>query len=313
MISSIFGKRKPVNFILIAVYLFLYGIISQYPVFTAGVSFSAIALHILMLILLFFTVFGVDLLDRTYHLSAKNAYVMLLFTLMLTLFSKIFTDETIVLAHLFILLAFRRLLGLSHETNVKQKLFDAALWISVATLFYSWAVLYFLILYMAILLYAPRNYKNWLIPPVAATAVLLLCYTYFLWFENAPDFLSVFQFNIRWPYVTYRPDNYFLPFAIVAVMSCIAAFAYGIRAVRKRTLTQATGFLLIVALLVGISMVLFFGNGEKTTLIFMLFPLSVLFANYLVRIRRKWIRESLLWLLLLAPAALLILQFSAKR
>jgi len=313
MISNIFGKRKPVNYILIATYLFLYVMAGRYFLSDTALSLPAIASTAWIFTLLMVTAFGTDLLDSRHSLSGKNAYVMFLFATSLGLFPKMLTSENIVIAHIFILMAINRLFGLSNETNTKQKIFDAALWTTVAALFYSWAVLYFTVVYMAIVLYTPKKYKNWSIPLIAVMAMLILRYTYFLWLENDSGILDVFQFTIQWEYLTYSPSNYFLPFVFLAVMGFIATFTYGIRAVKKRAMQQSKGFLIITSLLIGTSMVLFFGDEHKTSLLFIMFPVSVLFANYLNRIKKKWIKESFLWLFLLAPLAILMLQFAAVR
>lgn len=313
MISSIFDKRKPVNIIIIVIYLLLYVTISRYLLWHTEVSLATVLSDLRVAAMLLFTLFWVDFIDRKNSLSRNNTYVLLLFSLSFMLFPQLFADEVILLTHIFMLLAIRRILSLNSGSNVKQKIFDAALWISIAALLYSWAAVYFITLYMAIILYTKRSYKNWGVPGFAVLAVLILRYTWFIWFENGTwsSFHTLFTFKIQSAYLTYNPTNYFIPFVFLTFMGFIATFSYGIRAVKKRTLKQATGFLIIIALLTGVGMVLFFGNTHKTTLLFTVFPFSVLFANYLVRRKKKWIRELLLWIFLLAPIAILMLQLTA--
>ena len=312
MISSIFNKRKPAGFIIVIVYLFFYMSLCQYLLFDQEISFFSIASNLGMLLLLSATVFGVDLLNSSYNLSGKNAYIMLLFALSVSLFPQLLMAKNIVLSNIFVLLAMNRLLGLGNELMANRKIFEAALWISAAVLFYPWTILYFIMIYMAVVLYTPRNYKNWIIPLIAVAAVLMLRYTYFLWLENSSGFLSIFQFKIQWGYLRYSPSNYFLAFVFLTVIGFLGAIAYGVRAVKKRTLKQSTGFLIIISLLIGLSMVLFFGDPDKTVVIFMIFPLLVLFSNYLERLKKRWVREGFFWLFLMVLAVVLLLQFSAK-
>ena len=313
MISNIFGKTKPINFIIIIGYLILYFVISAYLLSPATVSLVTIALNFWTLTLLVFTVFLINFMDRKNSLSKNNTYVILLFALCLSLFPQIFIANTILLAHIFVLLAIRSLLSLREHILVKQKLFDASFWICIAVLFYSWAVLYFVMIYIAVMLYTSRTYKNWLIPLLAAMAVLLLRYTYFLWFEADRDFLSIFQFKIQWPGLKYSATNYFLPFVFLAFMSLVSIVAYIINTVKKRIKRQLTSFLIIVALITGICTVLLFGNEEETTLIFILFPISVLVTNYVERIKKPWIKESFFWVFLLLPVVFLFLRLSSVR
>ena len=65
----------------------------------------------------------------------------------------------------------------------------------------------------------------------------------------------------------------------------------------------------IAALILGIGMALFFGNENEATFIFIIFPVSVLVTNVLEYMKRKRLKEILLWLFLLMPIIFLTLQY----
>ena len=308
MISSIFGKTKPINFIILAAYLFLYLVLSQYLLFRSEITFSAFALSFWIFVLLVFTIFLIDFISRKNNLSGNNAYSILLFTVWIPLFPQIFKDPNIISAHIFILLAIRRLLHLRDGSAVKQKIFDASLFAAVATLFFPWAILYFILVYSAIVFYAPGDYRHWLIPFIAVLTILILRYTYFLWFGNTADFLGEYQFEIQWKNLAYLPENYFLPFAFLSVTGIVSIAAYTVNVIRKRAKKQTAFYVIITALILGISTALFFGNENQTNFIFIIFPISVLTTHFLERIKKKRLKEILLWLFLLIPVIFLIAQ-----
>lgn len=306
MISSIFNKTKPINFIVIAAYLFVYVLISHYAVFHATASFHTIASALLILALLMSTVFLINVVSKQNQLSENNAYPILLFALCLSLFPQVFTAKNTILAHIFVLLSSGRLLSLKDRPATKQKIFEASFWICIASLFYSWAVLYLVLVYTAIVLYDSRNYKNWLIPLTAILAVGTLRYTYFLWFEEGKDLAQLFSFNIQLQQLEFT--QYFSPFLFLCLISLLALFSYGTNAIKKRVHKQFSDLLMVIALFIGLGMALFCkGNEEETSVLFMLFPVSVLFSHYLERLKKKWIKESFLWLLLLMPVVFLLL------
>jgi Family of unknown function (DUF6427) len=311
MISSIFGKTKPINFILLAIYVSLYFIITQYQAFHKEDFFLNLILNSWMLAVLIFTVFLVDFIAKKNNLSKNNAYITLLFVLFLSAFPELFVVKNAILAHIFVLLSVRKLLSLKTPSLVKQKIFDASFWICIAALFYSWAILYSILIYAAIVRYTAKNYKNWLIPFIAAAAVLILRYTYFLWFEQPTDFFKIIPFEIPQHPITYSYTHDVLSLIFLVLISSLAMISHRIYTRKKRTQQQSVFSLMLIAWLLGINATLFLGDEEKTTLIFMLFPTSVMVAQYLERIKKKWVKETFFWIFLLIPMVFLALRFTS--
>src|SRR5690606_40814388 len=81
-----------------------------------------------------------------------------------------------------VLLALRRIVSLQTLNESKLKIFDASLWIFIATLFESWTILYFAMVYLAIIWYVSNDYRNWTIPLIALLTVTILFYTYSLFY-----------------------------------------------------------------------------------------------------------------------------------
>lgn len=313
MISSIFGKTKPINFIILTSYLFSYLLLSQYLLLNTEIALDTLARQLLIFIALIFTVFLINFIDKKNNLSKNNAYIILLFSLWISFFPQLFQDKNIIFSHIFLLLAIRRLLYLKDGLSITQKIFDASFWICIAALFYSWSIAYIILVYAAIVLYDPRNYRTWLIPFTAVASIVTLRYAYLLWFAESTDLFSGLQFTIQPENLHYSPVNDFLPFVFLSVMGVFAVFAYITNIMRKKAKKDPAVYVMMVAMVLGAGMALFFGNENKTTFIFIIFPVSVLVTNALERMERKRLKEVYLWLLFLMPVALLIVRYSIAR
>ena len=57
------------------------------------------------------------------------------------------------------MLALRRLISLQSKLDIKKKLFDAAFWITIATLFYFWSMLFFALVIVALIYYSQNDIK----------------------------------------------------------------------------------------------------------------------------------------------------------
>ena len=59
----------------------------------------------------------------------------------------------------------------------------------VSSLFYDWAVLYLVLVFIAIYMYEPKNFRNWLVPVAGVFAVFMIAYCVLV-LANRPQLLS---------------------------------------------------------------------------------------------------------------------------
>ena len=137
MISSFFGKTKPINYIVLSVFLFLfYGVFLFLFLKDNGGAIS-IPLEVLTLGILLLTIFVINQIIKTEKVTDFSSYAMLFFVLLIVTFADILLDKNAIFAAFFLLLAVWRLLSVKTIRNVKHKVFDASFLICVASLFQS--------------------------------------------------------------------------------------------------------------------------------------------------------------------------------
>src|SRR3970282_2496096 len=100
-------------------------------------------------------------------LSKNSSYTIFFYLLFLLFFPSILDNINLIFSNLFILLALRRLLSLQSLTASKEKIFDASLWIFVASLFHFWSIIFIVLVFISIMFHVARDYRNWILPFIA--------------------------------------------------------------------------------------------------------------------------------------------------
>ena len=176
MITSIFDKSKPINFIIIAIIILLSFCFHFF--FGIGEELNQSPQLALSLFIVFFCLFLSDFIISKNTLNRRNSYAILVFGIQILIFPEVFSDLDLLTTNLLILFASRRLLSLHSKKSINKKFFDACFWLALASLFYSWAALFFILVITAFIFYWQGQIKNLFtsILGIATVVILLLLY-----------------------------------------------------------------------------------------------------------------------------------------
>lgn len=297
MITSVFGKSKPINFILcigiLLVYFVMY-LFSRDKTF----EFDMLLLQVPVLLLLIFSLLVMNFIVKKNDLTQQNDFALLFATIFIGLFPSIFENIKIVCIHLLILFAFRRIITLGSLRSVKQKIFDASLFIGVAVLFDSWIVVYFVVIYVGILMYVSNDYRNWFVPIISLIVIVGMYIVYL--YSTKQNILTnqLFQFDVK---INYSVTNY-RRIALHLLITLLFSINFVIFFLKYKTYSsqKKISFLLSkVLFFIGMAYVLFAKNITYNTELLLLFPLAIFMANLLENIENKRIGNSLLLLLMI--------------
>lgn len=301
MISSIFGKTKPINFIIVLSFLFLFYGLVHFFLFERVYSSEQFVIQTAVLLLLAFSFFVIDFIVKRNKLTGPNSYAILFFTLFMVVFPETLADNNAILSSFFVLLATRRIISIRSLKEVKFKIFDASLWIVVSSLFYDWALLYLLAVFIAIYIYEPKNFKNWLVPFVAIFAMVMIGYSLLVLTSTEDFFFEHYQFDINWNleyYLIWGNSSKLILYGIfVFLMAMYSFIKLGNTGVGRIVTTRLLVFIFVIGLIV--NLLLSSENSHPIMLTF--FPASVLFTNYVETLKRPNIREIVLLFSIFIP------------
>ncbi|HLU51845.1 MAG TPA: DUF6427 family protein [Flavobacteriaceae bacterium] len=301
MIAKLFEQAKPALYLAVAVFMavfFWYYVVVQN---TISFTFTGILLSILHFGLYLVIMLLMDFIGRKNDLSKNKTYKILLFALFTTVLPETFLFEKTLLSLFFILLALRRIISLRSGIHIQKKIFDAALWISLASCFYFWSSLFFIALYVAIFIFCGNNYRHWFIPFLGMATVIIFTNIFTLLFQNAfytpLDWVRSpgFDFSIYNQFVLLIPLSVFGALLIWAIVDLI--FYWKQKKLKNRQVTA----LVLTVLLVSLMIVLLVDVKNGSELAFLVFPFAVLFGNYLSFAKDYVFKEIILWILLLLP------------
>src|SRR5690606_30895024 len=203
MITSIFKKSKPINFIIVFFITLLAFITAKLNLVSEAIDVTFIFKQICLFLFCFASVVVVNFIVSKHSLTKKNSYEIFLYSLFLLAITQTTASTNILFSNFFILLSFRRIISLRSMITPEKKLFDAAFWIAIATLFYFWAILYFVIIFAALFLFADGKVKHWLIPFVGVATVFIMAVSTSILLND--NFFGVFK---SLPEVSYDFNKY---------------------------------------------------------------------------------------------------------
>ena len=301
MISSIFGKTKPINYIIVLTFLFLFYWLVHFLLYQRVYGYEQLLLQVAVLVVLLFTFFIVNFVVIRNKLTGANSYTILFFALLMVIFPETLTDNKAVLCNFSLLLATRRLISMKSLKNLKIKIFDASLWIMFGSLFYDWALLFLLVVYIAIYIYEPKNFKNWIVPFAAGFVVFMSSYSFLILTNNQDFFYRHYQFSIQFDanyYLNWANSSKLIIYTILFFMLSIFAFLkLGKSGVGKIVTTR----LIVFSFLIGLLMNVFISTEDLHPILLTFFPAAVLMTNYVEWIKRDNIKEIVLMFSIFIP------------
>ncbi|RFN59149.1 DUF6427 family protein [Marixanthomonas ophiurae] len=307
MLTSFFGKSKPINFVIFGMVIFLGYVFGALVQVKNPLDFSQLLISLFFIGWAIFAIFLLDFIVRKNDLTYKNTYTVLLFTCFLITLPVIFLDRNILLANVFLLMAFRRLASLSSEKNTERKILDASLWITVATMFYFWSILFFIPLFFSILQKPEINHKLFIIPFIGFITIFILSTSFHLMVDDS--FLWIIEWipSVSLNFSAYNNIKILLP---AAIMATFLIWALPFRLIKIASLSKKekpNAILLLITLAICMVIALFSPQKTGAELFFIIAPLSVIVTNYIENVQEARFKEGLLWLVVLVPIVLLFI------
>lgn len=309
MISSIFGKTKPVNFVIILgfVFCFYWGI--NLLTFSGAYDFGEFLFQLFVSGLLCFGIFIVDFIAKRNQITGTNSFTILFYALLIVVFPEVLTDPNAIFCSFFLLLAFRRIISMKSLKSVKLKVFDATFWILIASFWYDWALLFIVLVYVSIYFYEPKVFKNWLVPFVALFVVFLISYAILVLLGKDYLLNEHYQFNL---------DSFTEYIGGYTKLAIYALFALGITSITFIRMSKLgmgkiiTMRLIAIALVLGLGLTLFKSSESYFPVLVTFFSTSIFLTKYVELTKKTNIKELFLIASVVLPFLILGIELVLK-
>jgi len=307
MITSIFSKSKPINFIVVFFITLSAYVIANLKLSNEAINFNFVIEKSIIFGICYFSILTLNFIVGKNNLTQKNNYEILLYSLFLLMLPESLLSDRVIVSNFFILLALRRTLSLRSQVNLKKKLFDASFWVAIASLFYFWAILFFILIYAVLLLFTDNKIKNWIVPLTGLSTVLLLVISYSIIING--EFFGVINVS---PDVSFDYSNY-NSYKVVIATTILLSFGvwssiFYLASIRKRMKKVRPIFKAIfISLAITFTIMIIAPEKNGSEFLFLFPSLAIVVANYIETIQEKWFKEIFLSILIISPIILLIL------
>ncbi len=294
MIASLFRKSTPFNYGLLTFFVLL--IFWTFAFMQADVAPNAVwfVKHIFLMFIVFCGLFLVNFVAKKNALTRDNSYAVVFYLAFLLFFPHVMTDFNLAMANFFLMLAMRRLVSLHSSKASKEKIFDAALWIFIASLFHFWCIVFIGLVFLSILFHVSRDYRNWLLPFIALGVAMVL----FMFFALSvyPEWIDALyrQTSVSFSIDYFENDAQNL--ALSLFTPALLFFASGmLLTLSNRPINLQTSYKkLFAGLLIAIGIYVISPGKSNQLLIFTFAPLAILSASFLEQTKNKIQREIML-------------------
>jgi len=293
MIANLFNTSKPFNTLIIIFLLILLYSISFINSVDVKIDLIEFLKTLMVFLALIVTFFMVNFIVRKNGLSKDNSYVLFIMVLCFGMFPQSSLNYLFIIPNLILLFAYRKIYSLRTNKDVKEKIFDSAFWIGIATLIYPWSFLFMLLIYAGIITFNKSTIKNVIIPLIGFFTPIFI-YGVFLFAIDELNNVN-FRLNYNFSYLNYNSIHLLLPITLIIgfLLWSIIPTTIKISTVNNefKTSWSLVLFHLLISLMVGLTSVE--KNGSE--LIFMFFPIAMIFTNYLQMVKEKWFKDVFLY------------------
>lgn len=299
MITSVFKKSTPFNLILVVFLMLVFFLMYQFQDLSWFISTFSILKKAGLFLILLGSVLLANFIVKKNGLSKDSGYTILFYFLFLLFFPSIFDHTKLILANFFILLALRRLLSLQSLKASKEKIFDASLWIFIASLFHFWSILYLVLVFISILFHVSRDYRNWVLPFIALFVVGIMS----LFFSITCNYnlIEMITKNATTHFkIDYFTNSYqnlsFSIYLTVALFFLVSMFG----SISNKPLLMQTSFKKIIAsFFIGILIFVISSHKSNNLLLFTFAPLAMMATSHIEIKQLKLKQEMVLIVLIL--------------
>jgi hypothetical protein len=252
-----------------------------------------------LLTILLASVFITNFIVKKNGLCKDSSYTIFFYFLFLIFSPSVLDNQNLIFGNFFILLALRRLISLQSLKASKEKIFDASLWIFIASLFHFWSILFIVLVFISIIFHVSRDYRNWILPFIALfiTAVLFLLFSLLFGINPIEFIIKNATTNFEIDYFTNNYQNGALSIYVsVALFFIVSMFL----SLSNRPLLLHTSFKKIIAsFFIGVIIFIISSNKSNDLLIFTFAPLAIMATSHIEIAQEKLKQELVLGVLIL--------------
>ena len=299
MITTIFKKSTPINYILVTVLMIVFFLMYQFNIKTFSLTNLQLLEKTVLIGVLLASLFVLDFVTKKNGLSKDSGYTIFFGLLYFVFFPSVLDNFKLLMANFFILLAMRRLVSLQTLKLPKEKIFDASLWIFVATLFHFWSILFMILVFISIFFHVSRDYRNWILPFIAFFSIAIIFLLASLLFDKSliDNFFETMKSNYQIDYFTNNYQNISLSLYVTIAIFFLSTMVLSLS--HRPLILNSTYKKIFLWFIIGVIIFIVSPHKNNGLLVFTFAPMAILSTNHVEFIQIKWQRELILFIVII--------------
>ena len=320
MFIRFFRSNQPVSVVVLAVFallLWIPGFIHPAEIKLVGSTMPLFILvsnwlmnykllaTLIALLLIILSGFILNYIINTHEILGKQSYMPALFyILLMSAFPALQTLHPCLFANIFLTLAIHQLFNTYRKDTAFSQIFNAGFLIAVASLFYLPAIMIFPLVWVALIVFRPFIWREWIIAFIGLIVPYIYLGVYYFWNEMDFYFWNSVEFgsHLEMLHFKMKGSTYFLTSMILLIT--ILSMGKLFMGLKGSKLKAKNSLIVLLWFLFFSTMGMFFvpdfsfnqGYGEA----FLVIPLSVFYANYFLGIKKIGWAEFLFLIFLTA-------------
>ena len=307
MITRFFSTSKPIQLVIVTVVILALFIVIRHFGTTADIPVNGLIREMVMFLVVFLSLAVFSFFTSKNALTLRNGYKLLFFGLFFALLPKTLLSDNILLAHLFILLALRRLFSLKNNLRIKKKLFDAGFWIAAASSVFPISILFFALVFAALFVFRISKINDWVIPILGFLSVVIVLTSASIILHGTYDHYYPIIEAPNYDFSAYNDLAIIISLTMLLSLGLWSGFFYVRSFTEKLKAAKSSHLLVILNAAVALIAILSSPQKEGGEFIFLFCPLALIMSNYLEGVSEKWFAEIFVWLLIATPLVGLML------
>lgn len=294
MIVGYFKNTKPINIVFLSLILSLLIFFSFFLTDTFIFSLENIGKFFLLLL----SFFLFNKISKPQIISSETDYGILFYVIISSILYVSFYDIKIILANLLLLLALQQLFELeSSEVNEKKKLFNFGFLLALTNFFFPLMILFYVLCIVAVFVFNKINWRNFLIPIVGFLSPIFCAFI-------AEDLFGLTLIDNLFS-STLVSTPFLLSTSILQITSIILLLLVSLALIKisfnlslELVHYKNHHVFIITQFIIALVIMILYNNKNGSELLFLVFPISILLANYISLIKKKWIANTLVYMLI---------------
>lgn len=281
MITSFFNKSTPLNYSVLIISVLFFYLMYQFNIENELFTVMLFLQKTAYLLLIATSFFIINFVVKKNNITKDSSFTAFFYLNFLLFFPSIFNNPNILLSSFFLLLAMRRLILIQTLKFTKEKIFDATLWILLASIFQFWSLLFLVVVYASIFFHVSRDYRNWLIPFVSFFVFCVIFTLVSIIFDSnlIGNYLHSAIIDVNFDYFKNNFENLALSMFSVVILFFGVSMLFSIA--NRPLIIQATFKKLVLTLIISLVVFVISTNKTNDLLLLSFFPLATIATSFI--------------------------------